>query len=187
MSNNKEFHNVQIDVSFDKASKRDNIVSGENIALSLGKIAKWRDDFGNLAWESAETTSIGSATAASENIAADDITSWSEGSLPELTTEPVSVPNVSHIDDVSVTVNSVKTQDTPTECAILSGALIFTKGTPVEIEQKTTEASKVTLGDDISIDGVKTWDAGALPNLEYTDKSIPDISVTPVTNVLRKN
>jgi hypothetical protein len=48
---NKEFDNVQMDVTFTEASSHDdNIVSGENIAISLGKLAKWKTDFHKIVW-----------------------------------------------------------------------------------------------------------------------------------------
>ena len=171
------------------------------------------------------TSSIGSASAGTA-IPADDITSWSAGTLPSLTTTTHSVPNVTGNTSVtvpvvtsnnsvtipnvtgntSVTVKSVKTANTPTACKIQSGVLTFTKGTAVATENKTatnttlgtsltatntvfgtdTSASKVTLGTAFSIKGVNVWSAGTLPSLEYTAKSIPNITVTSVTNVLKK-
>lgn len=259
------------------------------------------------------TSSIGSASAGTA-IPADDITSWSAGTLPSLTTTTHSVPNVTGNTSVtvpvvtsnnsvtipnvtaatsvsipnvtgntsvsipnvtgntevtipnvtgndsvtipnvtgntSVTVKSVKTANTPTACKIQSGVLTFTKGTAVTTENKTatnttlgnsltaskvtlgtalkaskvtlgtalsaskvtlgtalsaskvtlgtsltatntvfgtdTSASKVTLGTAFSIKGVNVWSAGTLPSLEYTAKSIPNITVTSVTNVLKK-
>lgn len=48
---NKEFDDVQLDVTFtEAASHDDNIVSGENIAISLGKLAKWKTDFHKIVW-----------------------------------------------------------------------------------------------------------------------------------------
>ena len=48
---NKEFDDVQMDVTFtEAASHDDNIVSGENIAISLGKLAKWKTDFHKIVW-----------------------------------------------------------------------------------------------------------------------------------------
>jgi hypothetical protein len=47
-------------------------------------------------------------------------------------------------------------------------------------------ATKVTLGTAFSIKGVNEWGTGTLPSLTYTAKSIPNISVTSVTNVLKK-
>lgn len=48
---NKEFDNVQMDVTFTEATSHDdNIVSGENIAISLGKLAKWKTDLHKIVW-----------------------------------------------------------------------------------------------------------------------------------------
>ena len=48
---NKEFDDVQMDVTFTEATSHDdNIVSGENIAISLGKLAKWKTDFHKIVW-----------------------------------------------------------------------------------------------------------------------------------------
>ena len=42
----KTFNNVKIKIAFDTAADHTtNIATGENIANSLGKIAKWHDDF----------------------------------------------------------------------------------------------------------------------------------------------
>lgn len=149
------------------------------------------------------TTTIGSATAG-QVIPADDITAWDAGSVPSLSVTTYTVPNVSGSTDVSipnvtentsVTVKSVKTADTPTTAKISAGVLTITKGTSVVTEDKTAtnttlgtniSASKVTLGNAFSIKGVNEWDEGSLPSLSYTAKSIPNISVTDVTNVLKK-
>lgn len=134
-----------------------------------------------------------------------NVTGNSSVTIPNVTgNTSVTIPNVTG--NTSVTVKSVKTVDTPTTAKISSGVLTFTKGTAVVTEDKTTtnttlgtnltaskvtlgtalSASKVTLGTAFSIKGVNEWGTGTLPSLTYTAKSIPNISVTSVTNVLKK-
>lgn len=48
------------------------------------------------------------------------------------------------------------------------------------------KASKVTLGTAISADDITSWSAGSIPSLSYTAKSIPNITVTNVTDVIKK-
>ena len=50
MATNKEFDDVQLDVTFTTASSRSNLVSGENISVSFGKISKYFNDLHNQAF-----------------------------------------------------------------------------------------------------------------------------------------
>ena len=128
------------------------------------------------------TQSIGSASAGTA-ISADDITAWSAGTIPSLTTTTHSVPNITG--NTSVTVKSVKTVNTVmTTATISSGVLTFSTGASVVTEDKT--ASNTTVGTAISIKGVNEWSAGTVPSLSYTSRTIPNISVTTVTNILKK-
>lgn len=128
------------------------------------------------------TQSIGSASEGTA-ISADDITAWSAGTIPSLTTTTHSVPNITG--NTSVTVKSVKTVNTVmTTATISSGVLTFSTGASVVTEDKT--ASNTTVGTAISIKGVNEWSAGTVPSLSYTSRTIPNISVTTVTNVLKK-
>lgn len=47
---NKTFNNVKLNVAFSPAAERANVVSGENIANALGKVAKWYEDFHSVVW-----------------------------------------------------------------------------------------------------------------------------------------
>lgn len=59
----REYSGVKLDVTFTKASTRENIISAENIALSFGKLAKWYTDFAWSAWTAptVEVTGNGNA------------------------------------------------------------------------------------------------------------------------------
>lgn len=47
----KTFQNVKLNVTFTTATERANIKSGDNIADSFGKIAKWYEDFHSVVWD----------------------------------------------------------------------------------------------------------------------------------------
>lgn len=47
----KTFQNVKLNVTFTTAAERANIKSGDNIADSFGKIAKWYEDFHSVVWD----------------------------------------------------------------------------------------------------------------------------------------
>lgn len=60
----KTFSNVKIKVAFTKASDHTtNIATGDNIADSLGKIAKWHDDFHSVVWDGNAATVSGHTVA----------------------------------------------------------------------------------------------------------------------------
>ena len=89
---------------------------------------------------------------------------------------------------------SVVTEDKTATNTTLGTALKASKvtlGTALSASKVTLgtalSASKVTLGTDFSIKGVNVWTAGSAPSLSYTSRSIPNISVTSVSNVLKKS
>lgn len=60
----KTFNNVKIKIAFDTAADHTtNIATGENIANSLGKIAKWHDDFHDVVWTGDSATVNGHTVA----------------------------------------------------------------------------------------------------------------------------
>lgn len=62
---NKTFNNVKINITFTTATDHTtNIASGDNIADSLGKIAKWYDDFHAVVWSGDAATVNGKTVAA---------------------------------------------------------------------------------------------------------------------------
>lgn len=123
-------------------------------------------------------------------------------SIPNVTgNTSVSIPNVTGNTDV--TVASVKTINNAVLTAVINeGILTFTSGASVVTESKTASkvtlgtalsASKVTLGtalaaskvtaSDVNVSYLGTssettpaWDAGSLPSLTYTAKTIPNVT-----------
>lgn len=107
------------------------------------------------------TGSVGSASAGTA-IAADDITSWSAGSVPSLSYTSRSIPNVTGVGTLPSLTMSVSGEKL---------TFMFSQGT------------LPTLGTAISADDITAWDAGSAPSLGYTARSIPNISVTSKTVV----
>ena len=110
----------------------------------------------------ATTTSIGSASAGTA-IAADDITAWSAGTLPSLTTTTV-----------YPVMDIVEGFGDATTATVSNGVLTITTGSSPLVSIVTAKPT----------DGVKvvdTWSAGTLSSLSYTARSIPNISVTSKT------
>lgn len=123
-------------------------------------------------------------------------------SIPNVTgNTTVTIPNVTAATDV--TISSVKTVNNAVLTAVINeGVLSFTSGASVVTESKTASkvtlgtalsASKVTLGTalaaskvtatDVNVSYLGTssettpsWDAGSLPSLTYTAKSIPNVT-----------
>lgn len=61
---NKTFNNVKLNIAFTKADNHTtNIASGDNIANSIGKIAKWYDDFHDVVWTGDAATVNGKTVA----------------------------------------------------------------------------------------------------------------------------
>ena len=108
------------------------------------------------------TTSVGSASAGTA-IAADDITAWSAGTLPSLTTT-----TISPITDITPTSGDATT------ATVSNGVLTITTGSSPLV---SIAAAKPTNG----VKVVDTWSAGTLPSLTYTARSIPNISVSSKT------
>lgn len=57
---NRTFNNVKLNIAFTKADDHtENVTTGENIANSLGKIAKWKEDFHDVVWDGDAATVSG--------------------------------------------------------------------------------------------------------------------------------
>ena len=89
-----------------------------------------------------------------DNISADDITNWSQGTLPSL-----SINTVSCDDITSWTAGSVTT------AAVANGVLTITTGTASSLSYTPR-----------SIGSASNWGAGTLPSLSYTSRSIPNVT-----------
>lgn len=89
-----------------------------------------------------------------DNISADDITNWSQGTLPSL-----SINTVSCDDITSWTPGSVTT------AAVVNGVLTITTGTASSLSYTPR-----------SIGSASNWGAGTLPSLSYTSRSIPNVT-----------
>lgn len=101
--------------------------------------------------------SIGSASTGTA-IPADDITAWSQGTLPSIT-----------ISSVDVGTSITPTSGNAPSFSVTNGVLTLSEG--------STPLTGVTLNIS-SIGSASNWSAGTLPSLSYTAKSIPNISVT---------
>lgn len=105
---------------------------------------------------------IGSASAGTA-ISADDITSWSAGTLPSLT-----------VSNTNVVTGVTTAAGTAGRAGISNGVLTITNS--------STPLTSVTVST-ASIGSASGWSAGTTPSLGYTSRSIPNISVTEVSVV----
>lgn len=99
MSNtNKELNNVQLNVTFVPASIRENIVSGENISTSFGKLSKLFSDLKSIAWDGHptvtqnDTTSSVSPNPEETFTVVDSVSRNSEGHITGINTKTVKLP-----------------------------------------------------------------------------------------------
>ena len=106
------------------------------------------------------TGSVGSASKGT-NIAADDITAWSAGTLPELTVSSVACDDITAWSAGSVPSASVS-----------NGRLTLSAGSAPSLSYTAR-----------SVGSASGWSAGTLPSLTYTARSIPNISVASVNVV----
>lgn len=95
---NKEFNNVQLDVTFIQAATRSNITSGEDIATSFGKISKWFTDLKSIAWDGhptvtqKDTTSTISPNHEETFTVVDSVTRNGEGHVTGINVKTVKLP-----------------------------------------------------------------------------------------------
>lgn len=95
---NKEFNNVQLDVTFIQAATRSNITSGEDIATSFGKISKWFTDLKSIAWDGhptvtqKDTTSTVSPNPEETFTVVDSVTRNGEGHVTGINIKTVKLP-----------------------------------------------------------------------------------------------
>ena len=95
---NKEFNNVQLDVTFIQAATRSNITSGEDIATSFGKISKWFTDLKSIAWDGhptvtqKDTTSTVSPNHEETFTVVDSVTRNGEGHVTGINVKTVKLP-----------------------------------------------------------------------------------------------
>lgn len=95
---NKEFNNVQLDVTFIQAATRSNITSGEDIATSFGKISKWFTDLKSIAWNGhptvtqKDTTSTISPNHEETFTVVDSVTRNGEGHVTGINVKTVKLP-----------------------------------------------------------------------------------------------
>ena len=99
MSNtNKELNNVQLNVTFVPASIRENIVSGENISTSFGKLSKLFSDLKSIAWDGHptvtqnDTTSSVSPNPEETFTVVDSVSRNNEGHITGINTKTVKLP-----------------------------------------------------------------------------------------------
>ena len=131
-------------------------------------------------------------------IPADDITSWSAGTLPSLSYTSRSIPNVTSVG----TAPSLVTKDTtiyPVTSTTTTATKVVTK--TWTIPNVTAVGTTPTLGTEIPADDITSWDAGSLPtatysagiltfaagtlpSLSYTAKSIPNVTAVGTTPTL---
>lgn len=143
-------------------------------------------------------------------ITADDITEWSAGSLPALSTATKSISPVTEFDSgqspsLTITPTDVLSgyQVNPTtgsagSMSVEDGVLSISFGTVVTGVSGSPTVSTIgsgsswspgslpqlSLGEAVSIGSVEGWSAGALPALAYSEKAIPNISVSGSTSVI---
>ena len=138
-----------------------------NIAINMTNIGTSLPDgcmqasktFPNTTY-TASTTSIGSASAGTA-IAADDITSWSAGTVPSLTITSTAC------DDITAW-----SAGTMTSASYSKGVLTITNGSAPSLSYTAR-----------SVGSASGWSAGTAPSLSYTARSIPNISVSSKTVV----
>lgn len=143
-------------------------------------------------------------------IPADDITSWSSGSLPSLTVTSKEISQVTGFNggtrpSLTITETPVlskyeltPTQGTSGSMQVEGGVLSVSFDTVVTSvtgsETTTTVGSgsawdagaapSISFGDPVSVGSASAWNAGTLPSLTYDAKAIPNVSVNSGTDVV---
>lgn len=121
----------------------------------------------------------------------DEVTSWSDGTLPELTVTPVSIPNVTSagtapsLTVTPVSVPNVTNAGSATTASVSAGILNInigsapTLGTAISVGSASdwNAGSAATLGTAISVGSASGWSAGTKPSLSQT----PTTVVVPVS------
>lgn len=118
----------------------------------------------------------------------DEVTSWSDGTLPSLTVTPVTIPNVTSAGSAPsltvtpVSIPNVTSAGSATTASVTAGILNITIGVAP------------TLGTDISVGSASNWDAGSAPTLgtnisvgsasDWSAGTKPSLSQTPTTVVV---
>ncbi len=142
---------------------------------------------------------IGSATA-SGTISADEIDTWSAGTLPSLSYTARTVGSASgwsagSVPSLSYTSRSVGSASgwsagTAATASASKGVLTINNGTAPSLTISSVSCDDITAWDEGSVpsltitstacDDITGWTAGTLPALETTTKNIPNISVSSV-------
>ena len=121
----------------------------------------------------------------------DEVTAWNDGSLPELTVTPVSIPNVTSagtapsLTVTPVSVPNVTNAGSATTASVSAGILNInigsapTLGTAISVGSASDwdAGSAATLGTAISVGSASGWSAGTKPSLSQT----PTTVVVPVS------
>lgn len=116
----------------------------------------------------------------------DEVTSWSDGTLPELTVTPISIPNVTSagtapsLTVTPVSVPNVTNAGSATTASVSAGILNInigsapTLGTAISVGSASdwNAGSAATLGTAISVGSASGWSAGTKPSLSQTPTTV---------------
>ena len=116
----------------------------------------------------------------------DEVTSWSDGTLPELTVTPISIPNVTSagtapsLTVTPVSVPNVTNAGSATTASVSAGILNInigsapTLGTAINVGSASdwNAGSAATLGTAISVGSASGWSAGTKPSLSQTPTTV---------------
>lgn len=140
---NRAFSNVKLNVKLEKASVRSNIGDNENIAISLGKIWKWYEDFDPIAWSGhptitrKDTTSSQSADYKTSFTVIDSVNTNNDGHVTGVNKKTITLPEAipgpkgdkgDPGSDATVSIETTGSGNAITAASLSSGKITFTKG-----------------------------------------------------------
>lgn len=87
-TNRMEYDDVVINVSFNESTSRQNLISGENLSVSLGKIKKYLSDLGDAAYTNIDTAlDINSSNAVANSLLTELFTPMTQTDYDNITTK----------------------------------------------------------------------------------------------------
>ena len=204
----KNFDDVQLYTTFTTASSHDdNIVSGENIAISLGKIAKWKEDFDGIVFDGHPTYEQQNSTSSVEPrpeetfTVIDSITRNDFGHITGVNTKTVKLPPGSGYYHPTVTPEDTTTTETATysgkitmvdsvvrdECGHVEGINIKTVTLPAEYTHPTGAGNKHIPSGGSSGQFLKYSSSGTAVWYTLTKSDIPALDYVSSTTARNAN
>lgn len=204
----KNFDDVQLYTTFTTASSHDdNIVSGENIAISLGKIAKWKEDFDGIVFNGHPTYTQQNSTSSVEPrpeetfTVIDSITRNDFGHITGVNTKTVKLPPGSGYYHPTVTPEDTTTTETATysgkitmvdsvvrdECGHVEGINIKTVTLPAEYTHPTGAGNKHIPSGGSSGQFLKYSSSGTAVWYTLTKSDIPALDYVSSTTARNAN